>query len=721
MKFFCLQPDIVEDVPSVRYKTKSTNHNAKTGNSGGGGNHGITGLFLPMTTKHPAPSTTTTNNGTIMTMMGATNRSRTSVSVPAHGAPKSVGPSVSVGARKHSSIGGTGIGQAFAPATAPIHHPPVSAPPATVYLGPSHSTTTTTTANVGRGQAITNDPKAYGHHVTSAIPATMMVDSDRELSGPSALRRKSRRMSAPLVSLGLSAEKNGNNVGMESGNESSREKKVRRVSKLVIGNPEGFRHEAHVGVGDAFAMGYGATRGGGGGAAAVADTTHVHEDATRQARAPSVHESWNVEAWRADIERTRKPNSGSSDGNVANPQPAARPKGPRPTSVTPSSAAAAISVSASVDPRKNSTRARKRSSVDSGLPRPSFERPSFERDPERERDSEREGASTEPPTSTRPGVLLPAGRTSPTGASVGYSQRSRSRSRSGSDSFGHGTRPVIIHQQQQQQPQPSSSPPSSAHQRYQTASQTHIPGQDSITSLASTTFSNPTSQSSHATTATSLTRSHSDKPYFHHQHHHHHQHQSPLQQYYQQQQQRQQHHPQSSSYSGHESGGGRFWDPNGTGQDGGPTAAATVSGSTSASLLQRSVSANAAVRPTLAPSSTSSTATAASVASSSVTLTMGSSTIGAGVGGAASRKPIPIPRRKPVPQHLPATVEVSPFPSMFVENSNSGQGGGGGRQAREHELIPDLPLELQKKVMAQRAIAAAGGAGAGAGVAEGGM
>ncbi len=76
----------------------------------------------------------------------------------------------------------------------------------------------------------------------------MITDSDREYSSPNARRRKSRRMSAPLAAaLGF-----GNRSDMESGNDSSTNKKIRRVSKVTIGAPEGFRHEGHVGAGEVF-------------------------------------------------------------------------------------------------------------------------------------------------------------------------------------------------------------------------------------------------------------------------------------------------------------------------------------------------------------------------------------------------------------------------------------------------------------------------------------
>ncbi|KAG8793555.1 hypothetical protein FRC16_010913 [Serendipita sp. 398] len=407
MKFFCLQPDIVEDAPSVRYKTKSAN-NTKSNKDHHHQQHqhgGITGLFLPMTTKHTVSHPNSNGNGVIL---GTVNRSKSSIGIAGIGPPQPLLPSATVGAgagmrnngqRKHSSIGGTGIGQAFAPATAPLHHhhssqqqqqqqsyaqyPPASAPPATVYLGPSHS--------IGHGHgrnggpAITNDPNAIGHHVTTAMMAGG-TDSDRELSGPGALRRKSRRMSAPLVSLGL-AERN--HAGMESGNESSREKKARRVSKLAIGAPEGFRHEGHVGVGEAFAIlqnasmvnGGMATIGGAGVSAGNGDSRPRTNDGRQTDRPPSVHD--NVEAWRAEIEHTRKP----SNSSVATP--VARPKGPRPTSVAPP-----------VD-MKNSMRTRKRSSVDGSINRPSIDR---------EREREQDGSNTEPPTSSRPGALLPADR-----------------------------------------------------------------------------------------------------------------------------------------------------------------------------------------------------------------------------------------------------------------------------------------------------------------------
>lgn len=167
----------------------------------------------------------------------------------------------------------------------------------------------------------------------------------------------------------------------------------------------------------------------------------------------------------------------------------------------------------------------------------------------------------------------------------------------------------------------------------------HVPGKDSITSLASTPTTVTTQSSNNTiitptTTTTSLSRSLSDKPFY--SHHPHQRPAVPQQGYHHQQQQ--------------QSGGGNSdyeWTYN------------------SNNHLQRASSANAAAAggPRYPPSSSVSTSTTASSVASH-----GSSTTAT----AATRRPIPAQKRKPVPQHLPPPIEVSPFPTLLVvKDSNT--------------------------------------------------
>ncbi|CCA74152.1 hypothetical protein PIIN_08105 [Serendipita indica DSM 11827] len=761
MRFFCI-PDIVEDHPTYHTKTKSSSRVKRSSSQSAHNHHYANGY----------------SNGQIMGAMPL-NRSRSSLGS---------GGRRLFGERKHSSIGGTGIGQAFGPISGPISAPvstvsrassathrtrvpppnePVSEPlahtptpapvpaPASV-PPPSRPVYAIPPAVVHREngppvrlasvqqqqqQQQRPPPATYHHHPALANNgderhhdfhpggAGMITDSDREYSSPNARMRKSRRMSAPLAAaLGFVG---GNRSDMESGNESGTSKKLRRVSKVTIGPPEGFRHEGHVGVGEVFLP------------------------------QPPVHDSWNVETWRSEIERPK--HSATVSGATT------RPRGPRPSSVNPPPSASPPQV----DPAA-SLRYRKRGSMDSAI----TPRRSTDRERERERTAAiLDGAMTEPPLSNRPGTLVPQGRASPTHALVegeegGYasanavpvqtyqSRRSRSRSRSGSNSGSIGRShqpqpPTIVRTNE-----PAPPPQAYGQQQQRRGSQSsrtrggagHLPGQDSITSLASTHASNPTSQSSHATTATnaggvitpatstSLSRSASDKPYHppqaQHYLHHNAMHYaalqqaqkeavSPLQLYYKQQEEQQRsrskhqqsqsltqvqpqqtpgvskRHYQSSSYGGGDAslsrGGssrsGHHSTQHHHQQQPPPNAYNHGYSTVAGANLARAASANAAIAPTFAPSSTSSTATAASMASSSATLTPTpgihgamtnnggpTNTGGIGMNSAASastttvtgRKSVPIPRRKPVPQHLPATAEVSPFPSMFVDSSKEG-------------------------------------------------
>ncbi|PVF91061.1 hypothetical protein CPB86DRAFT_878708 [Serendipita vermifera] len=159
-------------------------------------------------------------------------------------------------------------------------------------------------------------------------------------------------------------------------------------------------------------------------------------------------------------------------------------------------------------------------------------------------------------------------------------------------------------------------PPPVSKYRSDTQPPGHTAGQPSITSVTSTALSSPTSQSSHApntafsptTTITSL----NPNPRMDH--------------------------PTRKART-HGSAGGQ----------GGATG------------VSRSHSASAA----LPPSSTSSSITATSFNNYPAS---SGSYAGSNSHLPGARKPIPAQRRKPVPQHLPATAEVSPFPTLLVVN-----------------------------------------------------
>lgn len=222
----------------------------------------------------------------------------------------------------------------------------------------------------------------------------------------------------------------------------------------------------------------------------------------------------------------------------------------------------------------------------------------------------------------------------------------------------------------------------------------HTLGKESITSLASIPTSTSTAHTliTPNTTSTSLSRSLSDKPHYpsHYPPHY------PNGHYQQQQQQYHQHlaHLGQSHPSYYHTGTSHFIMTNNTG--------------TGSGVLHRSSSATAA----LPPSSTSSSATATSVTStpSSVTAYGGGATYGASMSNLSTsgRKPIPTPRRKPVPQHLPATAEVSPFPTLLVVG-NGGTNAEGrrapfpfdisvqGDKPREREALADRGVDISTR------------------------
>lgn len=226
----------------------------------------------------------------------------------------------------------------------------------------------------------------------------------------------------------------------------------------------------------------------------------------------------------------------------------------------------------------------------------------------------------------------------------------------------------------------------------------HTLGKDSITSLASIPTSTTASTGALVTpntTSTSLSRSNSDKPHYPPYYPHDYgrtNYQQQYQQYHQQLAHLGQSHP---SY--YQTGPGPLGVMKGSAAGSAPGAAANN--------LYRSSSATAA----LPPSSTSSSATAASTTSVATSATAYGG-VNASTATLTGRKPIPAPRRKPVPQHLPATAEVSPFPTLLVvaggPGGGAGTGGGAGNNGgsrREVEASKRAPFPFGIDVKAERA------------------
>ncbi len=233
MRWFCTQPDIVEDAHNIRYHTKSS--------------AGAVGSFLSPSSRGPstkAKRAPASYNGTVSDS-GA--RLRTAGSTASHGGKK--------------SFGSDGHGAALVGISGPIPIEPSA--PAKNFLHSSPPPMIVATHNTG--PPVHMEDMQRDKSKSLDIPnAGMVTDSERE-GLPKQLRRKSRRMSAPFAALGI-------HVG--SGTDTDTTMKRRRVSKVMIGAPEGFKHESHVGMGGGFAS------------------------------SPEVPDSWNVEAWRAEIERT---------------------------------------------------------------------------------------------------------------------------------------------------------------------------------------------------------------------------------------------------------------------------------------------------------------------------------------------------------------------------------------------------------------------------------
>ncbi|CAG8734626.1 15025_t:CDS:2, partial [Acaulospora colombiana] len=385
---------------------------------------------------------------------------------------------------------------------------------------------------------------------------------------------------------------------------------------------------------------------------------------------PDDRETWDVEAWRAEIERTL--------GHSTSSPPSERPKGPRPSSVN-----------AGIPPNMPA-RHKARSSVDGAVSRRPIER---DRDGTMSEDIHSGGGSG------REGVLLPRNRNgsisrtsdglaprpsiSTTASASGTLEnqygRRRSRSRSGSLSHGQPTlaQPPTANTTDNTTSNPMMNmavPPPVSKYRNDTQAPGHTAGQPSITSVTSTALSSPTSHSSHAnttafspmTTTSSLNRSLSEKPLGYHPSHHH------------------QHHHSQPTYGPSYSQGPNAW---GGGYKVHHHAGSwSAGGQGGATGVSRSHSATAA----LPPSSTSSSMTAASFNNYPPNNGNGYPASSGSYAGSNShlpngRKPIPAQRRKPVPQHLPATAEVSPFPTLLVVN-------------RESKVVPAAPFEYPAAV-----------------------
>lgn len=244
MRWFCTQPDIIEDARDVRYHTKSSG--------------GTLGTFLPPSSRAPTTKSKrapASYNGTVSDGGARMGMTRTASSNVSHGGKRQLA-SEGHGTASISAVGISGpmpIEQAHLPATMGFLHS--SPPPMIVSTHP------------GPPPAQMEDDMAHDKSKSLDLPAMnlgMVTDSERE-GLPKQLRRKSRRMSAPLTAFGI-------HIG--SGTDTDTTAKRRRVSKVMIGAPEGFKHEGHVGMGGTFTNG------------------------------PDIPDLWSVEAWRAEIERT---------------------------------------------------------------------------------------------------------------------------------------------------------------------------------------------------------------------------------------------------------------------------------------------------------------------------------------------------------------------------------------------------------------------------------
>lgn len=211
MRFFCIQPDIVEDAKDVRYHTKSKS--------------------VPTKVVHPVyPGTARSTNAPaivpITDIANASNRSRTNLTNVLTGGKKLFHHHSHHSAEQRKlSIGN------------PI---PIPTPPNTNVL-----TASNTNVTVPVSKPPTVKPKSFDGSARPFTETKALTDTEG-LGG----RRKSRRLSTPFTAMKLGGED-----GAISGNESGTGGKTkRRVSKLAIGNPEGFRHEAHMGVDDTFGV-----------------------------------------------------------------------------------------------------------------------------------------------------------------------------------------------------------------------------------------------------------------------------------------------------------------------------------------------------------------------------------------------------------------------------------------------------------------------------------
>lgn len=211
MRLFCTQPDIIEDVPALRYNTHTK---AKSASSAG-------------SPPKVVPFSSSNNSGNAPPAAEG-NRSRTNLHNVFSSKKFFHSQSYSSEQRK-LSIG----------APVPISTPNINATPIANPIGnPPASNASLPAAK----------PKSFdGKPKNMEIKPKSFDGDSKALTDTEGLgfRRKSRRMSAPFSALKFGGG------GEESGTDTGG-KKYRRVSKLAIGTPAGFKHEGHVGVGETF-------------------------------------------------------------------------------------------------------------------------------------------------------------------------------------------------------------------------------------------------------------------------------------------------------------------------------------------------------------------------------------------------------------------------------------------------------------------------------------
>jgi hypothetical protein len=215
MRFFCTQPDIVEDVQSVRYNTHTKSKSSSAGPA--------SSAAPPPRVIYNPPITDTTNLNRSRTNLHNVFSAKRFFHHNHHNNNPESTRKLSIGAPIPITTPNINAVPIVAPAIAPAPASYNASIPAIV-----KPAVVKPTSYDGRAKNLDIKPKSY----TGENKAL----TDTEGLG---FRRKSRRMSAPFAAaLKLGASGGGEESGTDTGG-----KKGRRVSKMAIGAPEEFRHE----------------------------------------------------------------------------------------------------------------------------------------------------------------------------------------------------------------------------------------------------------------------------------------------------------------------------------------------------------------------------------------------------------------------------------------------------------------------------------------------